>query len=434
MTRSLRPYQTAFVARLRSVVQQGARRVCCVAPAGSGKTTCFSAIMAGHLQRAPHHQGLVIVHRRELKDQATRALMAAGVSMQRCAVETVQSMLAADRFPSATMVIWDECHHAPADTWSKAAEVYRDAILLGFTATPERGDGRGLGGSTFERMVVAVQPSELIASGYLVPCEVIAPSSRLKGGQIAQSPVTAYEAHAPGEVAIVFSPTVAIAEDHCRGFTDRGHAAEALHGAMGATERDAIIGRFRSGQTRVLVNCAILTEGFDHPPTSCIILARGASTAGAFIQTTARASRPYPGKTRALLLDLVGASHVHGAPDEDRVFSLDGKGIRRSEQDVDVAFCAVCGAVKTAALCTECGHQAEPVTQEVTGERLVKFAKKRAEDDEQRARTLARWLLEARSKGWKPGSALFKYAAVYGAMPPANVRAAANYLLSMEAA
>ena len=68
------------------------------------------------------------------------------------------------RLPLADLVIIDEAHHATANTWRKIIEAYPDAVLIGLTATPCRGDGRGLGG-IFTTMIECPQVGELITAG-----------------------------------------------------------------------------------------------------------------------------------------------------------------------------------------------------------------------------------------------------------------------------
>src|SRR5262249_4860431 len=76
--------------------------------------------------------------------------------------------------PSADVLVVDEAHHILAKTYRQIIESYPDAILLGLTATPCRGDGRGLGG-IFQTMVECPQVRELIKGGYLVKTRVYAP-------------------------------------------------------------------------------------------------------------------------------------------------------------------------------------------------------------------------------------------------------------------
>ena len=69
--------------------------------------------------------------------------------------------------PPADLLIDRRSHHAPAETYQKIIDAYPNATLLGLTATPCRGDGRGLGG-IFETMIECPQVAELIAQRYLV--------------------------------------------------------------------------------------------------------------------------------------------------------------------------------------------------------------------------------------------------------------------------
>ena len=79
--------------------------------------------------------------------------------------------------PEADVVILDEAHHFVADAWGEVAKYYKDALVFGFTATPERGDGRPLG-DMFTALVEAAKYSELLEGGWIVPCEIYAPQSR----------------------------------------------------------------------------------------------------------------------------------------------------------------------------------------------------------------------------------------------------------------
>jgi DNA repair protein RadD len=158
---SLRPYQTNIAAEFECHVERGNRSILLVAPTGSGKTVIASAIIAGTPRRV-----LVVAHRREIVNQTSDKLTARGVShgiiqagdekklrpMTAVQVGSIQTLHArAIRsstmlMPLADLLIIDEAHHACAMTYEKLIEAYPDAIVLGLTATPCRGDGRGLGG------------------------------------------------------------------------------------------------------------------------------------------------------------------------------------------------------------------------------------------------------------------------------------------------
>ena len=337
----------------------------------------------------------------------------------------------------ANGVVVHNCHHSPSDLWSSVAADYSASRIVGFTATPERSDGRGLG-NIFGELVVAASVRQLVDLGHLVPCEIVAPRQRLRAGSIAQRPVDAYLKHARGRHAVCFSPSIVAAQSHVEEFRSAGIAAELVHSKLGFGERAAALEAFRSRRVNVLVNVNVLTEGFDVPETDCVILARGCGTAGTYIQMIGRGLRPATGKSNCLLLDLHGVSHVHGSPEDDRQYALDGKGIR-SANDLEVddqSSCRVCGApIESGEACSECGTEPKQIKPpSVTGEELVRYAAKRAEPDDKRIATLARWIADGRSKGFKPGWATAKFKAVYGSWPSSRIVDAANAMLAERAA
>jgi superfamily II DNA or RNA helicase len=226
----------------------------------------------------------------------------------------------------------------------------------------------------------------------------------------------------------VFSPSILVGKQHVAEFIFSGIDAAILTGSTPDDERAATVERFRSGALRVLVNVGLFREGFDAPICGAVILARGAGTAGTMIQMATRAGRPYPGKERAVFVDLRGVTHDLGSPIEDRAWSLDGRAWRKAgDQGDQSSYCLVCGAiVNPGTACEECGHVTTPKPIRVTNDPLVKFAGKRAETADQRAATLARWLDQAAEKGWKDGHALFRFKATYGNWPTIAMRAAAE--------
>jgi hypothetical protein len=80
---------------------------------------------------------------------------------------------------------------------------------------------------------------------------------------------------------------------------------------MKVRERTATVKRFREGETKILVNCEIATEGFDEPSIECILFARPTQSQALYIQCLGRGLRLYPGKTECLVIDCVGNSERH---------------------------------------------------------------------------------------------------------------------------
>ena len=165
---SLRSYQNDIIIKYREALAAGRRRVLIVAPTGAGKTILAVAIILDALNQGKRVQFLA--HRRELIVQASRKLHAAGCDhgillpgyparlyepVQVSSIATLHARAirtSCIELPEADLVIVDEAHHCRARTYTKLLDAYPNAIIVGLTATPCRGDGRGLG-NVFETMI-----------------------------------------------------------------------------------------------------------------------------------------------------------------------------------------------------------------------------------------------------------------------------------------
>lgn len=429
----LRDYQLEAIKRTRAAFAAGKRRVVVVGPTGFGKTAVGAAMAAMAFEKG--QRSLWLAHRAELVEQAVGAIERTGMRVgtisasartapdpsapMQCA--TIQTLLARNLTPDAPLIFLDEAHHYPAEVFGAFVARYPRSYVVGFTATPERGDGKGLGGELFDGIVIGARLKQLVAEGYLVHAEIIGPKRKLKGGQICARPVDAYQQYAAGRKAISFTNNVAAAIAHTAEFEAAGIRAGYVTGEMNAKTRVATLDAFRAGDIAVLCNVHVLTEGFDVPATDCCILASGCGTTGNYLQKVGRVLRPAPGKKDALVLDLNGNSHVHGHPEDEYVFSLEGAGIRSSKSDA-VGYCQVCGAplLEVSTACPECGIERESTQPpKVVNSPMEKFAGMRAKSEGEKAEVLARWLEDGARKGHKSGAALHKFKAVFGYWPPA---------------
>ena len=269
-------------------------------------------------------------------------------------VASFQTLFARSQRPCADLVVVDEAHHANAGTYSEVLSWYPDAQIVGLSATPQRLDGRPLG-DMFDAMVSTVGYERLIADGNLVDCHVFGSPQNLKAGAVATDPVAAYQQHTPGGSSFLFAPTVELSKEHARAFNAAGIPAEHVDGATPADERAASIRRFSEGVTRVLCNVNVFTEGTDIPRADTVILARGCTSVGLYLQMVGRALRPFAGKSHATLLDLTGASLAHGLPTAERTWTLEGSGNGAAKDPL--FMCMSCGACyEKAGACPCCGY------------------------------------------------------------------------------
>src|SRR5205823_577375 len=150
-----------------------------------------AAMIAGTVERGRH--SLFLAHRRELITQCSGKLYANGVEhgvllpgfphrlaepVQVASIWTVHSRAirsSAIDLPEAHVVFVDEAHHATARTYQDLLGAYPQAVIVGITATPCRGDGRGLG-DTFDILIEGPPVPELIEGKFLVPTVVYAPA------------------------------------------------------------------------------------------------------------------------------------------------------------------------------------------------------------------------------------------------------------------
>lgn len=441
-----RAHQVKGMQMLRAEYVKGNKWTCVVMPTGAGKSALAAFVVDAHIEKDIKNKVLVVAHREELVEQLYDTMTVQGIRcgviaanptrevspLRRVQIASIQTLVARDlHLDGITMFVYDECHHSLSEGWSVLALKYKatGAYGLGLTATPIRSDGLPLG-DVFDALVQPVTVKELIKLGLLTDFDIRRPPSQLKKLQIAQRPVDAYKALAPGSKAIVFSSNVKTAKDQAKEFCDLGIQAEALDGKTPSGDRKAMLKRFKAGTTRVICNCGVLTEGFDDPECSTVILARNVGSIALYLQMVGRALRPHEKRGDAMIIDLCGSSWTHGTPADEREWTLDGEGIRKKKQEqAPERFCPSCGVLmdKDATECGECGKLGQAMlTPEVTGAKLVKYEGMRKKSPTERAKSLRKWMTEAEMAGHKIGKAFYKYKAVFGEYPPNDVIQAAK--------
>jgi ATP-dependent helicase IRC3 len=357
----LRPYQEEAIAAINDAAREGLTRLLVALPTGTGKTVIFAHYIDQREGRA-----LVLAHRDELILQSADKLRMVNPDLELgivkakeneteapVVVASVQTLARPKRLEQLrgdfTMVIVDEAHHGVADTYQRILEHVGSLapggpLTVGFTATPERADKVGLG-QVWEKIVYQKNLLDMITDGYL--CDVRAVritiqadldqvhtrhgdfvdrelESALLNADAPQHVVAAYREHAPDRKALVFTPTVRLAHQMAEAFQEAGVAAEALDGTTPLEERRGILRRLNAGETKVVANCAVLTEGFDEPSVDCIIIARPTKSKPLYIQMVGRGTRIHPGKPDLLILDLVGVTSRHSIVTASEIFNLGG--------------------------------------------------------------------------------------------------------------
>ena len=374
----LRDYQQRAVCGVLAALD---RRPILVAPTGSGKTVMATAIIE-RLRRPT----LWLAHRKELIDQAARRLQAHGLvvgivmtghapmPLASVQVASVQTLIRRDK-PDAELIVIDECHHATAESYQSILDAYPTAHVVGLTATPFRLDGHGLG-DLFGELVVAAWPDELCDAGVLHRPKVWASKSPdLRGvkmiagdystGALATRAntcelngdlVQTWHKRAAGKRTVLFAVDVPHSKAITHAFREAGVAAEHLDGSTPPEMRDAILERLRTGQTLVVSNCMVLTEGWDLPALECAILARPTASLNLHLQMIGRVMRACDGKQGAIVLDHAGNHHVHGLVTRRLTYTLSGERVGHTEP-LGLRRCRQCGLFFELYIyaCPECG-------------------------------------------------------------------------------
>lgn len=353
----LRDYQDEAVQAALDAFDEGVRRPAIVLPTGAGKTVVFAGLAHRYLGDLTRPAGnvLVLAHRDELVSQAVHKIkMVApdltvgivkaeqnelGRDVTVASVQTLRSVVRREQLKAARPVglgIVDECHHATAATYRTVMDECSDR-WLGVTATMARGDRAKLG-DVWDKIVYQRDIPWMIRKGYLadvtgysVPVSDLDMSDvRMSGGDYREGDLgDALEAsHAPQvaaekylehgrdatgalKPAILFAPTVSSAHAFAEAMERAGVRVATVWGAMPLEERRLTLKRFEAGELDVLCNCMVLTEGFDSPRATVAIIARPTTSAPLYVQMVGRVLRTYPGKRKALVLDVVGASRQH---------------------------------------------------------------------------------------------------------------------------
>lgn len=484
----LRPYQVDLIEQTRAACMEGCREVLTVLPTGGGK-----AVLGAYMMAAAAAKGggsVFLADRTELVDQASSKLDDAGLDhgviqadhwrrrphlpVQVASVPTLHRRGIEHLNPR--LVIADEAHKSLAPTYLEILKgfIAKGATVIGMTATPYLLNGDGLG-TFYKKLVVGVQMPDLIAQGFLVPIDVIAPQEpsladvRVTRGEYKASDlervmgdativgdvVETWQREARGRTTACFAVSKRHARELMELFRAAGISTDYLDDETPGKERAAVLSRVASGETLIVVNVGILTIGWDMPRVSCVSLVRPTLSRSLYRQMVGRGSRPHcPSckgfdrtcldlrhKKNLVVLDHAGNVFRHGLPDSPEDFYLEAAPKRsRFDRVPGLRYCPACRMVCPAgtASCTRC-HEPFPAYERTLVFRdgqLAPVARgeqheqepraPRVASDDEKVRMLARWTAEAGLKGYKPGYPFARFVGFYGDRPTSEQQAEAR--------
>ena len=315
----LRPYQRECIETIKA---QAPGAYLAQMATGLGKTVTFANI--------PRHgeRMLILSHREELVEQPRKyfdctygieraSSRSHGEEVVSASVQSLVRRLDRFRPDDFRLIICDEAHHAAARTYRAIFDYFRPEKLIGFTATPNRGDKVRLD-TVFQDIIFQRDLRWGIQNGYL--CDIHC--RRVNIGFDLSAVHTRHGDYAPGELDEAMEGTAdAIAQAYREMavgatliFAVSVHQAEEIarriSGAVVVTantkDRASIIQAFTAGEIPCIVNCMVFTEGTDIPRVETVIVARPTQSETLYAQMVGRGLRLYPGKERLELIDCVG--------------------------------------------------------------------------------------------------------------------------------
>ncbi len=350
----LRPYQKNMIDRAEAALRKYGNTLA-VAPTGAGKTIIIAAL-AGRLGG----KQCVLQHRDELVGQNLRKFrdvnpgQGTGLYTVGCKdwrIDTTFAMVQTlarnlKSIPELDTLIIYEAHHAVANSYRNVVnavlEKKTDCKIFGVTATPARGDGKGLR-PIFSNCCEQISLHSLIAQGFLVRprtyvCTLDGTDAKLAGLRKTASGeydmqeaaevldlavhneavVREWKKLAGGRRIIVFCSTVELTAHVTEAFHTGGVSAAVISGDLPGGERKALLDRFDRGGLQVVVNVAVLTKGYDSQPVSCIVLLHPCSCKSTMLQMIGRGLRTvdsqfYPEmiKTDCIIMDFGRSLVIH---------------------------------------------------------------------------------------------------------------------------
>lgn len=463
MAFDLRPYQANAIQSLRLALASGSKRLMLYSPTGSGKTEMGMTLIRSALAKG--RRVAFLCNRIHLVAQASRRFAKAGIAhgviqgdnthSTHCPVIVASIQTVAKRgMPDCDLIIIDEAHAVAGSRDFRAVMFQRNAVpVVGLSATPfSRGLGRyypELRGELFECMTVAATIPELIDAGFLVDCDIYAPSepdmtgiktsrnafgeldfSDADVGRAVDKPtligdiVSHWLRLAADTPTVCFAANIAHSKHIVESFRAAGVAAEHIDCYTDEAERVAILARIESGETTIISNVGILCEGWDFPACRTMILARPTRSLIRYIQMAGRVLRPHETKERALILDHSGTVGRLGFPTDEFPLELDdGKPKKTSsaeQEKPEPKPCPSCAFVKPprTPVCPKCGHasqrQNEIETQDGELEFVSRKKKARKEDKQQ---VYSELLSIRMARGYAEGWTARKYREYFGVWP-----------------
>ena len=340
--KQLYPYQEEYIKRIFQYLNENEKRenIIFQLPTGGGKTVIFSEIARKYIEEN-QKKILILTHRIELLKQTANALEDAGIHCKLITsevedipnqeeylcflamVETLNNRLKDDEeyLQDIDFVIVDEAHY---NSFRKIFHYFRNAIILGVTATPLSSNQNLPLAHNYKKLIIGDSIKELIEKGYLSDASTYTYDVHLGGLKVGidgdytvssldriymhfdmhEKLLRAYQEKAKGKKILIFNSSVATSKSVEKFFLDQGISIRHLDSTSNKQERKDVLQWLKETPDAIVTSVGILTTGFDEPTVECIILNRATRSLTLYHQMIGRGSRRLPTKNHFTIIDL----------------------------------------------------------------------------------------------------------------------------------
>ena len=389
----LRDYQKQLKAHIYQLIREGQKRILLYAPTGSGKTAILSSIISDALSR--NKRVMLIVHRDFLVEQSRQAMIKTGINpddigvikagyredrerpIQIAVLQSLQNRATPEKLD---LVILDECH---STAFYKHYEIIKshtlNAVHLGFSASPWRlKSTEEYFGLHFDAIAEGPGIGELIESGYLARpryygygglVDILKLDTSKTGdfkdsqmenefikSEVPQEIVEQILELCDGRTGIIFNSGVEQSQIQTQLLNNAGVPTVHLDANTPFKERQLYFDKLSSGEIRVISSIGCLTEGFDVPSISFVVLSRATKSRALYVQMSGRGLRISPDKTDCLILDFGGNVKRLGMLNKKVLITLEPT--PKPDDDLMLKECDNCHSMVSvfARICPECGY------------------------------------------------------------------------------
>lgn len=339
---NLKPYQEDAINAIKQEFEHS-NSTFVEMPTGSGKTYTFLTYAQRYHKNiliiVPSRQLLTQVYLESLKFFHKSEISKRGCNyfddekkVHICVINSVNKdyleILACLKFD---LIIIDEAHHAQSMMYTRLIKMtqkyanYEHTKILGVTATPDRLDRKLLsnilGACCFKLTIEYMIKNKFLSDieGYRLKTQVDIYEVDSHNGDFSLNKIynklctsfrnnlilNAVKEYLLERKSIIFCINISHSKQLCKLLNDNNIPSLHIDGKMSQEQRESILKEFKDGQVKCIVNCQVLTEGFDAPWVNGILLARPTKSPSLFKQMIGRGLRLFPGKENCKIIDMV---------------------------------------------------------------------------------------------------------------------------------